>query len=270
MVRETEDPDGSGLWEEAALMLVGHGSSRWSSGRQATARLADIIRERRLFAEVRDCYWKEQPFLSLDLVAARRIYVVPNFAGEGIFTRTLLPEKLGLSGPRTLIGDRTVVYCRPVGSHPRLADLLHRRLLERCRDHAVDPREAAVLVIGHGSRSAEPSRTPLEVAAKLRGLGGFAEVATAFIEQAPFVADWPRLVRSPMVFAAPLLISEGMHAREDLPPLFGLTEPSGGPVTVAGRTAWLLPGIARDPDVVSLILDQVSAADDRDDSPAGK
>ncbi|HIJ61334.1 MAG TPA: hypothetical protein HPQ04_01445 [Rhodospirillaceae bacterium] len=257
-------------WREAALLLVGHGSSRRSSAREATARLADIIRERHLFAEVRDCYWREPPFLSLDLVSARRVYVVPNFAGEGVFTRVLLPEKLGLSGPRTRLGDRTVVYCQPVGSHPRLADLLHRRLLDRCHDEGIDAGGAAVLVIAHGSRSAEPSRTPLEVAARLRRFGSFAEVATAFIEQPPFVADWPGLVASPVVFAAPLLISEGMHAREDLPPLFGLSEPSGGPVGVAGRTAWLLPGIGRDPEVVSLILEQIAAADDRDDSAAGK
>ena len=241
----------------AALLLVGHGSSRWSSGHEATARLAELIRRRGLFAEVCDCYWKEPPFLSLDLVSSKTIYIVPNFAGDGVFTRALLPEKLGLSGPRTQIGERTVIYCQPVGCHPGIAALLERRALELCGRHHIDPRRTALLVIAHGSRSGQPGKTPLNVASALRNGGAIGEVATAYIEQEPRVADWPALIASDRVIAAPLLISEGMHAREDLPPLFGLTTPAGGPVSVAGRTAWLMPGIGRDPEVVSMILDQV-------------
>lgn len=257
-------------WKTAGLLLVGHGSSRWSSGHETTARLAAVIRERGLFGEVQDCYWKEPPFLSLDLLAARRVYVVPNFAGEGIFTRSLLPERLGLTGPVTQCGDRTIVYCDPVGSHPRIAELLHRRVDDHCRRQGIDPQRTAILLIAHGSRSGQPSKTPLAVAAALAARAGFAEVTTAFIEQPPLVADWPALVASPVVIAAPLLIAEGRHAREDLPPLFGLNETSGGPADVAGRTVWLMPGIGRDPEVVSLILDQVRAADERGDSCAGQ
>jgi len=99
------------------------------------------------------------------------------------------------------------------------------------------------------------------VAEAIRQTGRFAEVALGFIEQAPHVAAWPSLTTARHVIAAPLLIAEGMHASDDLPPLFGLTTPTGGPVAIHGRSVWLLGGIGRDPEVVDIILDQLRAAE---------
>jgi sirohydrochlorin cobaltochelatase len=55
------------------------------------------------------------------------IYVVPNFISEGYFTRTVIPRELELAGPETHRGTRTIKYCEPVGSHPRMTELLLRR-----------------------------------------------------------------------------------------------------------------------------------------------
>ncbi|HLN23944.1 MAG TPA: CbiX/SirB N-terminal domain-containing protein [Patescibacteria group bacterium] len=249
-------------WNKAALLLVGHGSSRVTTSRDATSRLAETMRAQNLFAEVRECFWKEAPFLSLDLVAAPLVYVVPNFAGEGVFTRKLIPDRLGLNGRLTALSGRRVVYTDPVGSHPGMPALLQRRAESLCAANAIAPEDTALVVIGHGSsRPGGSSGTPEAVAATLRADSRFAEVVTAFIEQEPRVADWPALVRSRHVIAAPLLISEGMHASEDLPPLFGLATPQGGPVETAGRQVWLMGGIGRDPEVVDIILDQIRAAE---------
>ncbi len=190
-------------WKDAALLLVGHGSSRRPDGRTATVRLANEIRRRRLFAEVRECFWKEPPFPSLDLVTASLVYVVPNFAAEGSFTRRLIPERLGLTGRLTELPGRRVVYCDPIGSHPGVAALLQGRAEELCRTGAVAPESTALLVIAHGSRSGGAGQSSEAVATTLRAGGRFAEVATAYIEQEPRVADWPRLVRAPSVIAAP-------------------------------------------------------------------
>ncbi|WP_158240782.1 CbiX/SirB N-terminal domain-containing protein [Telmatospirillum siberiense] len=250
------------LWNEAALLLVGHGSSRLATSRQATDRLVEAIRRRGLFAEVRGCFWKEAPFLSLDLVRAKTVYVVPNFAGEGAFTQRLIPERLGITGTLSRLGDRRLVYTRPVGCHPRLPELLCRRAEELCRDHRVAPQSAGLLIIGHGSRRpGGVSATPEAVAATLRGEEVFAEVATAYLEQAPFVADWPQLVAARHVLVAPWLVSEGMHASEDLPPHFGMSAPRGGPVEIHGRTVWLMDGIGRDDEVVEMILDHIRQAE---------
>lgn len=251
-------------WADAALLLVGHGSSRIPASRTTTERLAREVAAQGRFAEVRACFWKEDPMVALDLVAARRVFVVPNFAGDGIFTRELIPKRLGLSGLRTCLDGREVIYTAPVGCHPGIAGLLKRRALVHCRSHGIAPAKTAILVIGHGSRRpGMVSTTPAEVAARLAADAVFAEVRVAYIEQDPAVGDWPALVSAPVVLAQPLLVSEGMHASEDLPPVFGLTTPTGGPVQVAGRTVWLMDGIGRDRQVVAMILDQVRDAERR-------
>ena len=250
-------------WEDAALLLVGHGSSRVKTSRQATARLAEAIRQRSLFAEVQECFWREPPFLSLDLVTASTVFVVPNFSGEGLFTGQLIPQKLGLTGACTGRSGRRIIYARPVGAHPALAAMLKSRAEGLCAAQDVSPAATALLVVGHGSSRPEGSSvTPERVAATIRDTGHFAEVATAFIEQAPRVADWRRLIAAPNVVVAPLLISEGMHARNDLPPLFGLAAAtSGGPSLIDGRRVWLMGGIGQDAQVIEMILDQVRAAE---------
>jgi sirohydrochlorin cobaltochelatase len=245
-------------WKQAALLLVGHGSSRLSTSREATDRLAEAIRRQDLFAEVASCFWKEPPFLSLDLVSAKTVYIVPNFAGEGLFTQHLIPDKLGLTGAVTDTAGRRLIYTAPLGSHPRLPDLLLRRVEDLCRREEIAETSCGLLIIGHGSRrSGGVSRTPEAVAAYLRKKNRFAQVETAYLEQAPFVGDWPQRIKTEVVIAAPWLVSEGMHATEDLPPHFGLAVPIGGPVSIAGRRAWLLGGIGRDQEVVELILDSI-------------
>jgi sirohydrochlorin cobaltochelatase len=249
-------------WKDAALLLVGHGSSRLVTSRQATDRLVAAIGRRNLFAEIKACYWKEPPFLSLDLVKAQTVYVVPNFAGEGAFTKRLIPEKLGITGTLSNLGTRRLIYTEPVGCHPRLPELLRLRAEELCRKNAISPEATGLLIIGHGSRQpGGVSATPEAVAETLRGMNRFAGVATAYLEQAPFVADWPQLIDSHHVIVAPWLISEGMHASEDLPPHFGLDTPTGGPVMVQGRMVWLVDGIGRDEDVVDMILDHIRNAE---------
>jgi sirohydrochlorin cobaltochelatase len=249
-------------WKDAALLLVGHGSSRLTTSRQATDRLTEAIRRRALFAEVVACFWKEAPFLSLDLVKAQTVYVVPNFAGEGIFTRQLIPEKLGITGTLSHVNGRHLIYTEPVGCHPHLPDLLRLRAEELCRQNKIAPETTGLLIVGHGSRQ-QPggvSATPEAVAAALRANGLFAQVATAYLEQTPFVGDWPRLIDTSHVIAVPWLISKGMHASEDLPPHFGLNTPSGGPVAVQGRTVWLMESVGRDEEVVEMILDHIRQA----------
>lgn len=248
-------------WRDDALLLVGHGSSRVASSRAATLRLADSLRGRGIFAEVAACFWKEEPFLSLDLVSAPTVHVVPNFAGIGVFTGKLIPERLGLTGTLSLIDGRRVLYSRPIGSHPLIPALLRRRAEAVCADAVIAPQETALLIVGHGSsRPGGSSVTPEQVAADIRRNGRFAEVATAYMEQAPRVADWPGLVQSRKVVVAPLLISEGTHASRDLPPLFGLDRAEGGPSRLLGREVWLMSGVGTDDELAEITLDLVGAA----------
>lgn len=254
-------------WQESALILVGHGSSRNAAGRLPTLRLAAMLRRRDLFAEVRECFLKEPPFPGdiLTTVSAVSAYVVPNFAGHGYLTREVVPRAMGLSGRVTLrsgAGPRRVLYTAPVGCHPRIPDILRRRVLAVLAGAGIPARAAGLLVIGHGSsRPGGSAETPEAVAAALREAGDFAEVRTAYLEQEPSVRDWPNLMRAPYVVAAPLLVAEGLHGGDDLPPLFGLAPGETGAGRIAGRLVWLGGGIGSVQEIADLVLEQVLACE---------
>ena len=223
--------------EDASLLLVAHGSTSHPEAAQGLYRIAERLKPR--FAHVDVAFWRQEPLLSRAHLREGRVYVVPYFTGLGKHTETLIPGKLGITCKVT---DQ-VTYCPPVGCHPALPRLILRRALEAAADAAA----TTLLLIGHGSKDGGANRTPEAIAAALRKLGGFGEVATAYFEQAPFAADWPKLVTKPHVIAQPLLLSAGMHASADLPPLF---EESG---------AILLQGIGSDEEIAGLILDQIGA-----------
>jgi sirohydrochlorin cobaltochelatase len=243
-------------WKDAGLLLVGHGSSRRTGAGDATRRLAESLCARHLFADVKACFWREEPTASLDLLAQRRIYVIPNFSGHGSHTDHLIPALLGLSGPRTEIGGRVVYYGKPVGSHPSVPALISRRAADWCARQGLAPAATTLLLVAHGSRNPMASHTPEAIAAAVRRESVFAEVLTAYLEQEPSVRRWPDLVATDRIIALPLLLSEGMHVNIDLPPLFD------DPALVGERQVWLINGIGRDSDVESMILDQVRAIDD--------
>ncbi|MBF0391408.1 MAG: hypothetical protein HQL38_01900 [Alphaproteobacteria bacterium] len=252
----TANPD----WRRAALVLVGHGSARNRFSRIPTERLADALRQRELFAEVHACFWKEAPLAAtfLERVSAAEIYVVPNFAGAGILTGEQIPQAMGLTGPLTLRDGRRIHYAEPVGSHPRIPGLALRRVAAIVEANRLPAAEVCLLLIGHGSRRPGVSSATVEAtAARLAEICPW-QVTTAYLEQTPRVADWPALTDRPYVVAAPLLIAEGLHGSEDLPPLFGLGRGQTGPATIAGRTAWLCRGIGSDPEIAEIILDRVA------------
>jgi sirohydrochlorin cobaltochelatase len=218
----------------ASLLLVAHGSTRHPAAADGLYRIAERLKPR--FAHIDIAFWRQEPRLSPAHLGDGPLFVVPYFAGLGKHTEQLIPERLGLPRPN-------VTYCPPVGCHPALPGLIHRRALAA----AEDPAQTTLLLIGHGSREGGANRTPEAIAETLRGLGGFAEVVTAYLEQAPFAADWRGLARFPKVVAQPLLLSAGMHASDDLPPLF------------AGPEAVLLQGIGDEAEIAAMILDQIEA-----------
>lgn len=262
----------------AALVLVGHGSARNLHSSAPTRRLADTINRLGVFAEVHVCFWKESPSVrdALHLVRAAEVFVVPNFAGEGYFTREVIPRELGLTGPLTErsapdlgpSGKRRIHYTPPVGAHPDIAGLVLRRADMVAATHGIDRAATCLLLVGHGSRKGQGSgETALALAASLRRDSPFAEVCTAFLEQEPEVSGWRELTRAADVIVTPFLIADGLHGSEDLPPLFGLTASDmtapgagivAGPSFIGNQRVWYCRGIGSDPDIARIILSQVT------------
>src|SRR5271170_4586188 len=144
-------------FRDAALLLLGHGSTLNADSNAPTYQHAEEIRRRGLFAGVHVAFWKEEPNLrqALRQTGRERVYVVPNFVSSGYFTEQVIPRELGLSGPVSRVEGRDVFYCDPVGLHPAMTEALLRRAGEvvvASPETISDPAKTACLFIcGHGT-----------------------------------------------------------------------------------------------------------------------
>src|SRR3954463_12830362 len=253
---------------DAALLIVGHGSTVNAASSTPTLMHAATIRRRRLFAEVACCFWKEEPSLRDALLffrdpAIREVYVVPNFISEGYFTRTVIPRELELTGSETTRPDGQLwKYCEPVGNH----DSMTEHLLSRAREIApgILEREATLLIVGHGTSLNDNSAVAAkEQAEKIRALGRYAAVLNVYMEEAPLVSDWANLTKTREVVVVPFFISDGLHSYEDIPALLGIDGKSEGPHQLHGRSIFYSTAIGTDSRFADVIIEQARSFDQR-------
>lgn len=265
-----------------ALVVLGHGSTVNPDSSAPTFIHAEEIRRRGLFDEVVCAFWKEEPSFRqvLDMVESPAVYIVPNFISEGYFTQKIIPREIGLEGPITHLPSRpglparTLKYCEPVGSHARMTDLL----LHRAREVApgLDPREASLVIVGHGTSLNENSGLAVkEQVVRIQSRRQYAEVLGMFMEEDPFVTDWQKLTASPDVIVVPFFVSDGLHSYQDIPVLLGIeAEPKGAagggaevfrrnPHLIGGRRLYYSSAIGTDPLFAGIIVEQALDFDAR-------
>jgi sirohydrochlorin cobaltochelatase len=254
--------------DNAALLIVGHGSTVNPSSSAPTLRHAATIRSQRVFADVACCFWKEEPSLRDALFffrdpAIREVYVVPNFISEGYFTRKVIPRELELTGPETERATGQIwKYCEPVGSHESMT----QHLLDRAREIApgVREEEAALLIVAHGTGLNDNSAVAAkEQAENIRQLRQYSEVLNVYMEEAPLVSDWANLTKSTSVIVVPFFISDGLHSYEDIPALLGIEGKTGGPHQLRGRTIFYSTAIGTDSRFADVIIEQAATFDQR-------
>ncbi len=255
---------------DAALLLLGHGSTLNADSSAPTFQHADELRRRGLFAEVHVAFWKEEPNFrqALRQTQRRHVYVVPNFISSGYFTEQVIPRELGLSGPVTHLGRQDIFYCQPVGLHPVMNEALLRRaqsVVATSAETISAPAQTACLFIcGHGTSFNDNSTKIIyEQAALIRSLGLYADCQAVLMEQSPFVKDWRTLTDCPDVVVVPFFISDGLHSYEDIPVLLGLThniKEQGfvNPHRENGRRLWYATAIGTEPFLADTILSQVA------------
>jgi sirohydrochlorin cobaltochelatase len=272
----------------ATLLIVAHGSTVNPDSSAPTLAHAAEIRRRKVFAKVECAFWKEEPSLRdalflFDPKSIREVYVVPNFISEGYFTQTVVPRELELSGRITTRSNGQIWrYCEPVGNHSLITELLLKRARGVAPD--VDPAEASLLIVAHGTDLNENSAAAAKrEAEKIRALGKYAGVLNVYMEEPPLVSDWRKLTETPNVVVVPFFISDGLHSYEDIPRLLGIKErrlpsrrrePNGrlgsrpslkeifrqNPYAIDGRNLFYAPSIGTDPGVVDIIIEQANAA----------
>jgi sirohydrochlorin cobaltochelatase len=259
----------------SALILVGHGSTVNADSSAPTFDHAAEIAQRGIFGEVYCAFWKEEPSLRqvLHMVDAEEIYVVPNFISDGYFTRTVIPRELELTGPVTQRAGKTIKYCAPVGSHPRMTELLLHRAAEVAP--GIPPEKTSVFIVGHGTdlndNSAIAAKREVELIAA-RGIYG--EVLNAYMEEEPLISKWDEYATQPNVIVVPFFIADGLHSYEDIPVLLGIATESpgaasanaksvfaGNPYHLRGRTLCYASAIGTEPLFADVILEQVVAFD---------
>src|SRR5437773_10053384 len=123
-------------YKDAALILVGHGSTVNADSAAPVYQHARELRRRGIFAEVLECFWKQQPAIPevLGTVRSRRVFIVPVFISEGYFTQEAIPREFGLRDPRLAgfgvaqeLGSHTFYYCAPIGTHESMTVVLLAR-----------------------------------------------------------------------------------------------------------------------------------------------
>lgn len=258
----------------AALIIVGHGSTENPDSSTPYFDHADEIRRRNLFREVHCCFWKEEPSMreAPFLIDSEEVYVVPDFISEGYFTQDVIPREFELDGPTTRRHGKTWHYTLPVGVHDSMTGLLLRRAREVAPD--VDPAQTTLFIVGHGTGLNQNSTKAVrDQADRIASSGaGYARVLDAYMEEAPFIADWHEIATTPFVVVVPFFIADGLHSYQDIPVLLGIETEVGpaasqrevfrhNPHHLRGKTLYYSSAIGTERLMADVILDQIADFD---------
>jgi len=263
------------------LILLGHGSTKNDGSEKPVFQHAAELRQRGLFAEVREAFWKQEPRITSVLaeITTRRVVIVPLFISEGYFTEEAIPEALGFRAPGETnwsrvrhLGDQEICYTHSVGTHPRLTGVLLHRAVEVVAQHPFpsQPKAAdtSLFIAGHGTERNAQSRLAIERQVELiRARNLFNEVQPCFLEEQPRIADIPKLAITKKVVVVPFFISDGLHVLEDVPILLG--EPENvvrkrlaagqptwrNPTERNGKLIWYASAVGSDPGLADVILE---------------
>lgn len=271
---------------DAALLLIGHGSTLNKDSAAPVFQHAAECRRRALFGEVREAFWKEEPSISsaLATIRAPRIFAVPLLISEGYFAQEAIPTKLGLpisdSSPSNRIqrrGPQTLYYCSPVGTHPSMAKVI----LARARDVVVKhpfpraprPEDTALFIAGHGTGRNENSRRAIEEQAlAIEAAGIYREVRAIYIEEEPRISSCYELTSAKHLVVVPFFISDGLHSYEDIPVLLGESkrvveerlakqQPTWrNPTERRGKLVWYARSVGTEPHLADVIVERVEQA----------
>jgi sirohydrochlorin cobaltochelatase len=271
---------------DSVLVLVGHGSTQNAESGLPVFQHAVELRRRRVFAQVREGFWKQEPQITQVLadLGESRVFIAPMFISEGFFSEDVIPRALGFleisSGPAGRIirrGSQRLFYCRPIGSHDGMTSLLLARARSVVENspfpRAPKPKDLTLFIAGHGTEQNENSRKAIERQVELiRARDLYAEVHAIFLEEEPRIAECYHLAQTKNIVVVPFFISDGLHVQEDIPVMLGEPErvvqqrlQKGqaawrNPTEKHGKLVWFATSVGTDPLVADVILERVREA----------
>jgi sirohydrochlorin cobaltochelatase len=270
-------------FSDAALVLVGHGSTLNADSSAPTYQHADELRRRGIFNQVIECFWKLEPGISgvLRGVFASRVFIVPLFISEGYFTEQVIPRELGFCAndqpdfPRIQQrGAQTLHYCGPVGTHASMTEVILQRAREVVEKfpfpRAPKPADTTFFIAGHGTGNNENSRKAIERQVELiRARNIYAAVYPVFMEESPRIEECYAMSATRHIVMVPFFISDGLHSFEDIPVMLGETKKNVEERMKAGQPTWRNPtekqdklvwysrSVGNEPHIADVVLELV-------------
>jgi sirohydrochlorin cobaltochelatase len=269
-------------FSDAVLVVLGHGTALNEASAAPVRQHAAELRHRKIFAEVREAFWKQEPQIKMVLAAitAPRVFIVPLFISEGYFSTEIIPTELGFQFPERLsliTRNSSLFYCRPVGSHALMTKVILARAAEVVKQfpfpRAPKPAETTLFIAGHGTERNANSRKAIERQAELiRARNLYAGVHDIFMEEDPRIGDCYDIAQTKHIVVVPFFISDGLHAAEDIPVLLGEPErlvkerhaagqPAWrNPTEKHGKLVWYSPSVGTEPLLADVVLERVREA----------
>jgi len=227
-----------------AALIVAHGQPSAPDGPEATLRaLADavgaLLGQRWLVRGSTLAAPGSVARAVRELHPAGPLIVYPHFMADGWFSTEELPRRL------TVTDARIPRILPAFGTDPALRQLC----LLRASEAAGSDGTHAVLLAAHGHpRDPRAAAAAAAAAAVLKQSGRFREVATGFIDQAPYLADAARL--APPAICLPFFAIRAGHVETDMP----------AALAVAGFEGPVLDPIGADPGVPAIIAEALARA----------
>jgi sirohydrochlorin cobaltochelatase len=265
---------------DATLIVLGHGTTRNENSAAPVLQHVAELRRRGLFAAVREAFWKQDPQIKAVLAEIKtpRAFIVPLMISEGYFAGEVIPRELGFSGHSTINTEHaTIFYCKPVGTHPLLTDVL----LARARGvveqfpfpRAPKPKDITLFIAGHGTQRSAQSRAAIERQVELiRAQNLYADVRGVYLDEDPRIKGCQATASTRNVVVVPFFISDGLHTTEDIPVLLGEPErlvkerlAAGQPTwrnpsEKHGKLTWYAAAVGSEPLMAEVILERVREA----------
>jgi sirohydrochlorin cobaltochelatase len=269
-------------FSNSTLIVLGHGTTLNDQSAVPVFQHAAELRRRKIFAEVREAFWKQEPQIKKVLaeISAPRIFIAPLFISEGYFSTQIIPQELGFDFPENLTmktENSEIYYCKPVGSDDSMTKVILSRTDEIAKKFPF-PREpkksdTTLFIAGHGTEKNKNSRKSIErQVALIRATKIYADVHAVFMEESPRIAECYQIAQTKNLVVVPFFISDGLHVAEDIPVLLGEPErvvkerlaagqPTWrNPTEKNGRLVWYSPAVGTDPGMVDVILERVRVA----------
>jgi sirohydrochlorin cobaltochelatase len=266
-------------FSDAVLVVLGHGTTLNNQSAAPVLQHAAELRRRKIFREVREAFWKQEPQIKKVLagISAPRIFIAPLFISEGYFASEVIPKELGFSYPNNLklkTQNSELFYCHPVGSHESMTKVILSRAAEVVKNFPFPrtPKNAdtTLFIAGHGTERNKNSRVAIEQQVELiRAQNIYADVGSIFMEEPPFIKGCQSLAKTKNIIVVPFFISDGLHAVEDIPVLLGEPErivkerlafgqPTWrNPTERDGKFVWYSPSVGTEPLLAGVILERV-------------